>query len=77
MSGSIPLRKISDLIWEVPTTATPQMRVPGRIYADEKLLQKMKGDRTLMQCANVATLPGIYSYSIALPDAHERRYKRP
>lgn len=47
------------------------MRVPGIVLADEELLEKMKTDRTLEQCANVAHLPGIYKYAITLPDGHE------
>lgn len=47
------------------------MRVPGIVLADDELLEKMKTDRTLEQCANVAHLPGIYKYSITLPDGHE------
>ena len=39
--------------------------------ADEEFIDKMKMDRTLDQCANVAHLPGIYKYSITLPDGHE------
>ncbi|HID17981.1 TPA: RNA-splicing ligase RtcB, partial [Candidatus Bathyarchaeota archaeon] len=30
-----------------------------------------KTDRTLLQCANVATLKGIYKYAITMPDGHE------
>lgn len=41
------------------------------VYADDLLIQKMQSDRTLLQCANVATLPGIYRFSITLPDGHE------
>ena len=41
------------------------------VFADEELLEKMKTDRTLLQCVNVAHLPGIYKYSITLPDGHE------
>ncbi|HVP22519.1 MAG TPA: RtcB family protein [Conexivisphaerales archaeon] len=47
------------------------MRVPARIFADEKLLSKMKTDRTLYQAANVATLPGIIRSALVMPDAHE------
>jgi len=47
------------------------MRVPGRVYADEALLEKMLSDATLEQCANVSFLPGIYKWSITLPDGHE------
>jgi tRNA-splicing ligase RtcB len=47
------------------------MRVPGLVLADAGLLEKMRIDRTLDQCVNVAHLPGIYKYSITLPDGHE------
>lgn len=66
-----PLRKISDYVWEIPKGYKPCMKVPARIFADETLLEKMKTDMTLEQAANVACLPGIYKYSIALPDAHQ------
>lgn len=68
---SIPLERVADNIWEIPKTFKPYMRVPARIFADEALLSKMKEDRTLLQAANVASLPGLHKYSIALPDAHE------
>jgi len=47
------------------------MNVPGRIYADDALIEKMRTDATLQQCANVATLPGLYKYAITMPDGHE------
>jgi tRNA-splicing ligase RtcB len=47
------------------------MRVPGRIYADDSLIGKMRTDATLQQCANVATLPGLYKWAITMPDGHE------
>ncbi|MCD6547456.1 MAG: intein-containing RctB family protein [Nanoarchaeota archaeon] len=67
----IKLKKISDVEWEIPKGVIPNMNVPGRVFASEKLLEKMKQDRTLIQGAGVATLPGIYKYSIILPDGHE------
>ena len=66
-----PLRKIADCIWEIPKTYKPCMRVPARVFANEILLEKMKSDATLEQVANVACLPGIYKYSIVLPDGHQ------
>jgi tRNA-splicing ligase RtcB len=47
------------------------MKVPARIYADEDLLAKMRTDRTIQQCVNVAHLDGIQKYSIVMPDGHE------
>ncbi|UCH38425.1 MAG: RtcB family protein, partial [Candidatus Bathyarchaeota archaeon] len=67
----VPLKKIDSLIWEIPQTYKSQMRVPGRIYADELLLNKITNDRTLQQCINISCLPGIYKYAITLPDGHE------
>ena len=46
------------------------MRVPARVYADEKLMQQIAKDKSLEQAANVATLPGIVKYSLAMPDIH-------
>jgi tRNA-splicing ligase RtcB len=67
----VPYRKLDRLVWEIPKDYRHGMRVPGRVYADEMLMGKMTQDRTLWQCANVAHLPGIYKYSIVLPDGHE------
>ena len=47
------------------------MKVPGMIFANQTLLDKMKTDRTLWQCSNVAQLPGIYKHAVTLPDGHE------
>ncbi|MCC5998918.1 MAG: RtcB family protein, partial [Thermofilum sp.] len=66
-----PLRKITDYLWEIPQKYKPGMRVPGLVIADEVLIGKMKEDLTLEQVANVAVLPGIYKYSIVLPDGHQ------
>lgn len=63
------LKKISEVEWEIPKSGT--MNVPVRIFASKKLLDKMQQDRTLNQGKNVAFLPGIYKYSIVLPDGHE------
>ncbi|MBI5819086.1 MAG: RtcB family protein [Verrucomicrobia bacterium] len=64
------LTKITDVLWEVPQTYKDGMRVPGRIYASEAMLSRIVGDNCLEQVANVACLPGIQSYSLAMPDIH-------
>ena len=64
------LIKIDDYRWEIPQTYKPGMRVPGLVYADEKMLRLIKEDRSLEQVANVAFLPGIVSRSMAMPDIH-------
>jgi len=68
---NIPLERLDDYSWRIPQKYKPGMRVPGIVLADEELLEKMKTDRTLEQCTNVAHLPGIYKYAITLPDGHE------
>ncbi len=68
---NIPLERLHNYSWRIPPKYKPGMRVPGIVFADDELLEKMKTDRTLEQCANVAHLPGIYKYSITLPDGHE------
>ncbi len=67
----VPLEKVDEYTWRIPKTYKPGMRVPGLVFADKDLLEKIKTDRTLEQCANVAHLPGIYKHSITLPDGHE------
>lgn len=46
------------------------MRVPGIIYASERLLKAMGSDEGPRQVANVAHLPGIVTASLAMPDMH-------
>ncbi len=66
----VPLEKVNDYMWRIPQYK-PEMRVPGMVFANQALLEKMQTDRTLWQCSNVAQLPGIYKYAITLPDGHE------
>lgn len=70
MTGPIPLIKIDDSRWEIPISYKQGMRVPGRIFCDEKNLPKLLNDPALEQVANVAFLPGIVKYSLAMPDIH-------
>ncbi len=59
--------KINDYLWEIPRKGV--MRVPGRIFASEKLIQEMD-EKVREQVTNVSLLPGIQIASIAMPDAH-------
>jgi tRNA-splicing ligase RtcB len=70
MSSKIPLEKLNDYTWQIPQYK-PGMRVPGIVFANKDLLEKMQRDRTLEQCVNVTHLPGIFKYAITLPDGHE------
>lgn len=62
------LLRVDEFIWEIPPTGG--MRVPGRIYADVALLDALGSDQSLSQVCNVAHLPGIRRYSLAMPDIH-------
>jgi len=64
------LEKIDDYRWRIPKSYKGGMRVPGIIYADEKLLKDIRHDKALEQVANVAFLPGIVHASLAMPDIH-------
>jgi len=65
----IKLRKIDKYIWEIPKEG--KMNVPVRIYASDKLIEKMKEDRTLIQARNVSMLPKIVKHMVVMPDGHE------
>jgi len=64
------LEKIDDFRWRIAKSSKPGMRVPGIVYADEKLLKDIRQDKALEQVANVAFLPGIVHASLAMPDLH-------
>ena len=63
------LSEIRDYLWELPAGAKKGMRVPAWIFLSEKMMEKTE-EGAVEQIANVATLPGIYKHSIALPDMH-------
>ena len=64
------LKQLDDWRWEIPIDFKPGMRVPGLIFADERLMADIQKDKSLDQVANVATLPGIVKASMAMPDIH-------
>ncbi|MDP3878860.1 MAG: RtcB family protein [Dehalococcoidales bacterium] len=64
------VRKIDDYRWEVPTSYKAGMSVPGVIFASEDMLEHIWEEKAVEQVANVAFLPGIVKYSLAMPDIH-------
>ncbi|NIO00860.1 MAG: RNA-splicing ligase RtcB [Candidatus Latescibacteria bacterium] len=60
--------KKSDTLWEIP--AQGGMRVPGRILANNRMIELIQQDKSFNQVVNVAHLPGIVGYSWAMPDVH-------
>ena len=67
---AVPLVKLDEHRYEIPKEYKPGMRVPGLVYASGRLLQEILKDDCLDQVANGATLPGIVTASIAMPDIH-------
>jgi tRNA-splicing ligase RtcB len=65
------LKRLSSFLWEVPKGWRGDMRVPGRIYADERILEMALADRSLEQLVNTTTLPGIVGHALAMPDVHQ------
>ncbi len=71
MSHTIPLKRIDECTWEIPAGTKPCMKVPAIVFADEYLLNKMKGDLTLVQAANIACLDGVVHATYVMPDGHQ------
>jgi len=65
------LLRLSEYVWEVPKSYRPDMRVPARIYASEKLLEQAFRDQSLEQLVNTASMPGVVKRVLVMPDAHE------
>jgi len=65
------LQKVDDWRWLLPQDYKRGMRVPGLIYASEEMIEQISGEEmAIEQVANVAFLPGIVGYSLAMPDIH-------
>ncbi len=65
-----PLERIDEFRWKIPRTYKREMRTDGIIYASEKMIPTIRDDQAPEQVANVACLPGIVGYSMAMPDIH-------
>jgi tRNA-splicing ligase RtcB (3'-phosphate/5'-hydroxy nucleic acid ligase) len=61
------LKKLNEWEYELPKTG--DMLVPGKLFTSSNLLKEMD-ENALTQVANVACLPGIQKYSIAMSDMH-------
>ncbi|HHH83079.1 MAG TPA: RtcB family protein [Chloroflexi bacterium] len=64
-------RRLSDYLWEIPQSYRQDMRVPVRVYASERLLEQALRDRSFEQAVNAATLPGLVSHVVVMPDVHQ------
>src|SRR5438270_6660216 len=70
MGDKVPLERVDEYRWCIPKQYNAEMHVPGMIYADDELIEQIQADNSLQQVANVATIPGIVGYSLAMPDIH-------
>ncbi len=66
---NIPMNQINETTWEVPISYKKGMKVPARLIVTPALKKGLE-EKVVDQITNVATLPGIQKYAIALPDAH-------
>ncbi|MFC2174923.1 RtcB family protein [archaeon] len=67
------IEETEHFVWEVE--AHGDMLVPGRIYADDEIMGHLRKGlakkwSALQQIVNVASLPGIQKYSLAMSDVH-------
>lgn len=65
------LKRLDDVIWEIPTAFREDMRVPVRLFADDGILEAAMGDLSLVQAVNASTLPGLVSHVAVMPDVHQ------
>lgn len=65
------LVKLTEYLYEIPKKYRQDMRVDARVYTNEKMLDAILDDASLEQLVNVATLPGIQKYALAMPDIHQ------
>jgi len=73
MPEPVEVKKVSEYLWEIPQTG--EMRVPGRIYGDRAIIDQLVADLSrdwsaLRQVRNVACLPGIQKFALAMADIH-------
>ena len=67
------IKKINDYLWTAPKENG--MNVEARIYADRQLIDILREEEktewsSLKQLRNLASLPGIQKYALALADVH-------
>ncbi len=65
------LQRISEYEWEIPQSFRKDMRVPVRLFATQRLLEQIMGDKSLEQAVNAATLPGLVGHVMVMPDMHQ------
>lgn len=64
------LQKQGEASYVIPRSHREDMRVPGKVYASGALFDLLVADEACAQVVNVAALPGIVGWSLAMPDIH-------
>jgi hypothetical protein len=41
---NLEMKRVNDTLWEIPQSG--KMRVPGRIYSSDKLMEALEGDQS-------------------------------
>ena len=63
--------QIDAYTWELSRDFDARMEVPARIFGNREVFEAAFGDRSIEQLVNVAMLPGIVKYAMAMPDMHQ------
>ena len=66
----VEVERIDGVRWRLPRQQRKGMRVDGRVFATDALMQELRADPALEQVLDVAMLPGIVGTSLAMPDIH-------
>lgn len=69
LNTDMKVNRLTDEVWEIPSSEKSGMLVPARIYATPAILQSMDSG-VFDQVTNVACLPGIQRYALCMPDGH-------
>lgn len=65
------VKQVGEFTWEIGPDFDKAMRVPARFFCADDQLEDIVSGRSVNQLINVASLPGIKSYALAMPDMHE------
>ncbi len=63
------LKRIGDFEWELDENSRERMKAKARIIANDAVMEAIEDD-AVQQLTNVATLPGVVSPVVGLPDMH-------
>lgn len=66
-----PFIRLSESLYEISAGYRKTMAVPARFYLTEAMLAAVSEDTSIEQLINVAGLPGIIGYVVAMPDMHQ------